>query len=434
MKYWMRWMLGLGLGLALAGGVLAYGLWKSLRPIDGEWNEAVDIGPFSVQFNMPSALTLATHPIALRLLEDHTFSTRFGPVRWEAGGAKGQWRAVCEPCAFRFAALANEPLQIARAEFTVEPNVEMKLQGRFLLGDGAIPLQGQWRSHIGRQGAEVQFLIDRQPITSAFWLFRNDLPELRSAQIDGRVSLDARLTMPARTLAIKPRVEGFRVSGLGTETLLNVQPSCPAGTSDEGFGEWLPRAVIAAEDQRFNEHAGYDLTDMLSAWSSNGQRAEAGDMQGGSTVSQQLAKLVYTGDARNVSRKLRELLYAVELDRTLGKARVMNLYLSIVPWGHGVCGAHEAARLFLNKSAGDLSPMEAVWLASLLRNPDRDLARMSRNGVIDRERVAWVAAQLRPFPRRTRDAWLADAARWNPPTVAFTSALSVAASEAARGR
>jgi len=62
-------------------------------------------------------------------------------------------------------------------------------------------------------------------------------------------------------------------------------------------------------------------------------------LHGGSSLSQQLAKLIYTGDGRDHGRKLRELLYAVELDRTLGKARVLNLYLALAPWGNGVCGA-----------------------------------------------------------------------------------------------
>lgn len=436
MKTWMRWLLGLALGVMLAAGVLGYGLWKTLQPAEGEWNETVNVGPFKVRVSMPAVLSLATHPITLRLLEDRTLSTRFGPVRWEAGDTNGTWRAVCEPCTLRFAALGNEPLQLARAEFSIEPDVERRLQGRFLLGDGVAPLQGRWRSRIDRQQAELLFQIERQPIASAFWLLRHEVPELRQARIDGRFSLDARLTLPARSLQLKPRIEGFRVAGLGTEALLNARPSCPIDGEDTGFGDWLPRAVMAAEDQRFNDHLGYDLTDMLSAWSLNRQRSdeERNMLYGGSTLSQQLAKLLYTGDARTVSRKLRELLYAVELDRTLGKARVMNLYLSIVPWGHGVCGAHEAARLFLAKPAAELSPMEAVWLASLLRNPDRELARMSRQGDIDRERVAWVAAQLRPMPRRNREVWLAAAARWHAPPVAFTSAMKVAASEAARGR
>jgi membrane peptidoglycan carboxypeptidase len=96
-------------------------------------------------------------------------------------------------------------------------------------------------------------------------------------------------------------------------------------------------------------------------------------------------------------RKLRELLYAVELDRTLGKARVLNLYLAIVPWGDGQCGAAAAARHYLKKRVDVLTPTEAAWLASLLRAPDRDIARYERSGEIDVERVRWVIAHLRPL-------------------------------------
>ncbi len=92
-------------------------------------------------------------------------------------------------------------------------------------------------------------------------------------------------------------------------------------------------------------------------------------IRGGSTLTQQLAKLVYTGDDRDPSRKLRELLYAVEMEETLGKARILQIYLAIAPWGPGVCGAERAAQLYLGKPASRVDPLEAAWLAGLLRNP-----------------------------------------------------------------
>ncbi|HEX3141591.1 MAG TPA: biosynthetic peptidoglycan transglycosylase, partial [Rhizobacter sp.] len=188
----------------------------------------------------------------------------------------------------------------------------------------------------------------------------------------------------------------------------------------------------AAEDQRFYEHAGFDLAETMEAWSSNRRSGEL--QRGASTVSQQLAKLLYTGDSRSHGRKLRELLYAVEIDRTLGKARELNLYLAIAPWGDGQCGAHAAARHYLHKPADALTPMEAVWLATLLHNPDRELAQLARNGQVNAERVDWVADQLRPVPKRERERLRKAMAKWQPPREALTAAMAVAASQAAAGR
>jgi membrane peptidoglycan carboxypeptidase len=106
----------------------------------------------------------------------------------------------------------------------------------------------------------------------------------------------------------------------------------------------------------------------------------------------------------------------------------------VAPWGDGQCGAHAAAKHFLNKSADQLSPMEAVWLATLLHNPDRELARLARDGQVNVQRVAWVADQLRPVARREREALLDAAQRWTPPRTALTSAMAVSASRAAAGR
>jgi len=119
--------------------------------------------------------------------------------------------------------------------------------------------------------------------------------------------------------------------------------------------------------------------------------------------------------AATTGAKLRELLYAVELDRTLGKARVLNLYLALAPWGNGVCGAHAAAQRFLHKTPAELTPIEAVWLATLLHNPDRELAKMGarRHGEC---RACGVGRghKVRPLPRR-RELWLKSVARWSPP-------------------
>src|SRR5882724_7651198 len=306
---WIKVGLVLALGVAVSAGVLLAAVWQVLKPAPDEWTERMTWGPWSKEVSMPAVLRLATHPMTLRLLEGHTWRTRFGPVTWRAGEEAGTWNAVCVPCTFRVSPLGRDAVRLSRVEFTVEPDDEMKLHGTLLLGEvnGAIPrLEGRWQSRIERQQVRLSFTLTDQPIARAFGLFSAEVPELRRAQIDGRLNLKAQFVLPARSFTVKPRVDGFRVSGLGTEALLNAQTGCGPSDAAADFGSWLPRAVIAAEDQRFYEHPGFDLGEIMGAWAANPQTSSSGDaaLHGGSSLSQQLAKLIYTGDGRDHGRKL----------------------------------------------------------------------------------------------------------------------------------
>ena len=426
---WVKLFFGLLLGLLLSLALVLAGVLRALKPAAGEWTHSVQIGPWQRDVSVPAVLRIASHPFTLHLLAGRTLRTPYGAVQWEALAAPNTWRGVCAPCTLHVGELGREAMRVSRIEFTVVPDIEMNLQGSFALGDAPQALHGRWSSGVERDQLTLNFSIADEPVLRAFALFKQDIPELARAQIDGRLSVKAQWRLPSNEFTLKPRVDGLRVAGLGTDALADALPACGAAAD---FGNWLPRAVIAAEDQRFYEHPGYDLAEIVAAWSTHQRSGDT--LHGASTLSQQLAKLVYTGDDRSHGRKLRELLYAVELDRNLGKARVLNLYLAMAPWGDGQCGAHAAAKHFLNKSADQLSPMEAVWLATLLHNPDRELARLARDGQVNVQRVAWVADQLRPVARREREALLDAAQRWQPPRTALTSAMAVSASRAAAGR
>jgi membrane carboxypeptidase/penicillin-binding protein len=207
------------------------------------------------------------------------------------------------------------------------------------------------------------------------------------------------------------------VSGLGTEQLLHLELpiACRSGSAaDDGMpvSGWLPRAVVAAEDQRFFEHPGYDLTEIAEALQRN-QRTDRRP-RGASTITQQLAKLVVAGDERSASRKLRELLYAVEMEHTLGKPRILQLYLDLAPWGNGICGAERAARVYLRKGASELGPVASAWLASLLTNPDAQLHQITATGQVDVERVGRIIDDMRPMSAARREKALATLPFWSP--------------------
>jgi hypothetical protein len=406
-KRCLKWLFAWALGLCLGAIVFALLLIQLLRPAAGEWSHPLRVGTWQINASVPAMLRMATHPLTLRALEGRTLRSRFGPVQWRAGAHPGHWRAVCAPCTLRLAELGDDTIRWSRIELELERTSQNDFKGEFALGDAPHAVRGKWTAHLDATGAQLSFKLPATPMADAYGLFASAIPELARARIDGQLRLDARLRLPSREWIVRPQIDGFAVSGLGTDALLTALPTCHGKPSALKFGTWLPRAVVAAEDQRFYEHSGYDLDEIVAAWS-------PGAARGASTLSQQLAKLIYTGDSRSHVRKLRELLYAVELDRTLGKARVLNLYLAIAPWGNGLCGAHAAAWHHAGKRADQLTPTEAAWLASLLRNPDRELELMAQRGHVDIERVAWVINNLRPLAKARREALVEGLDGWSP--------------------
>lgn len=91
--------------------------------------------------------------------------------------------------------------------------------------------------------------------------------------------------------------------------------------------------------------------------------------RGGSTITMQLAKNLYLNPSKNPVRKIKEIVIAWQLEQTLSKRRIFEIYLNIVEWGRNVYGAEAAARFYFGKSAAALDPLEAATLAALLPSP-----------------------------------------------------------------
>lgn len=132
----------------------------------------------------------------------------------------------------------------------------------------------------------------------------------------------------------------------------------------ESISPLLPRAIIAAEDQRFCAHHGVDWAEMQDAFSN-----EDGPSRGASTISMQVAKNIYLWEGRSIIRKGLELPLATYMDAILRKRRMMVIYLNIVEWAPGVYGAEAAAQHHFGKSAAKLNLHEAALLAASLPNP-----------------------------------------------------------------
>ena len=131
----------------------------------------------------------------------------------------------------------------------------------------------------------------------------------------------------------------------------------------------LPQAVVATEDRRFYSHFGVDPIGLARAMVNN---LIAGRIvQGGSTISQQLAKNVFLTHQRTLKRKVQEFLLALWLEANFSKEQILTLYLNRVYLGAGAYGVDAAARRYFNKPAAKVNLAEAAMLAGLLKAPSR---------------------------------------------------------------
>ncbi|SDG30212.1 penicillin-binding protein 1A [Limimonas halophila] len=129
----------------------------------------------------------------------------------------------------------------------------------------------------------------------------------------------------------------------------------------------LPRAVMAVEDRRFYDHHGVDPLGLLRASWVNLRAWDV--VQGGSTITQQLAKNLFLSPAQTLKRKVQELILAVWLERTFSKDEILELYLNRVYLGAGVYGVDAAAQRYFGKSARELTLYESAMLAGMLKAP-----------------------------------------------------------------
>ncbi len=132
---------------------------------------------------------------------------------------------------------------------------------------------------------------------------------------------------------------------------------------------YLPKAFVAIEDRRFYEHFGIDPIGLGRAVVNNLRRA--GGVQGGSTLTQQLAKNLFLTQERTAARKIQEAILALWLERTYSKDQILELYLNRVYFGSGAYGVEAAAQRYFNKSARSVTIAEAAMLAGLVQAPSR---------------------------------------------------------------
>lgn len=132
---------------------------------------------------------------------------------------------------------------------------------------------------------------------------------------------------------------------------------------------YLVKAVLATEDRRFYHHFGIDPLGLLRAFGTNAVHGKV--VQGGSTITQQLAKNLFLTQERTYKRKIQEAMLALWLEMELSKDEILSAYLNRVYMGAGTYGVEAASRLYFNKDAKDLNLRESAIIAGLLKAPSR---------------------------------------------------------------
>lgn len=151
----------------------------------------------------------------------------------------------------------------------------------------------------------------------------------------------------------------------------------------------LQLAVIAAEDQRFTEHLGFDMNAILAALKYN-QRSE--QVRGASTLSQQTAKNLFMWSDRSLLRKGLEAWFTLLMELGWDKARILEVYLNIVEFGPGIYGAEAAAQTYFGKPASRLTRYESSLLAAILPNPWH--YRIQPPSPYVQQRSVWIRRQM----------------------------------------
>lgn len=157
----------------------------------------------------------------------------------------------------------------------------------------------------------------------------------------------------------------------------------------ENIPKNLTNAVIATEDKNFYKHKGYDLTGLARSTFANLLAGHV--VQGASTITQQLARILFLSNEKTYTRKIKELVVAVRIEKTIPKGKILEMYLNNVYLGSGAYGVEGASQIYFNKHLKDLSLAECALLAGLPQAPsvyspfnDKDLAIKRRNQVLKR--------------------------------------------------
>ena len=190
---------------------------------------------------------------------------------------------------------------------------------------------------------------------------------------------------PIQSLEIPKRPPTIQIVGLGGGVIATRGDMPGAAVPLRELPPYLPQAFIAIEDRRFYHHYGIDPIGVARAFYANVLRL--GVAQGGSTITQQLAKNLFLTQERTIERKIQEIVLALWLERKYTKTQILEVYLNRMYFGAGAYGVEQASRRYFNKSARQVTLAEAATLAGLVKSPSRLAPTRNPDGAGRRARI-----------------------------------------------
>jgi penicillin-binding protein 1A len=215
----------------------------------------------------------------------------------------------------------------------------------------------------------------------------------------GTIAFAVSTLPPIQSLQVPKRPPTIEIVGLDGRSLTSRGEMSGTDISIKELPPYLPRAFIAIEDRRFYHHYGVDPVGLARAMTANVLRR--GVSQGGSTITQQLAKNLFLTQERTLWRKMQELVLAVWLERKFSKAEILELYLNRVYFGSGAYGVEAAAQRYFGKHARQVKVAEAAMLAGLVKSPSRLAPSRNPNGAERRAQTVLAAMAEQGFITET---------------------------------
>lgn len=374
MNRWCKRLLVTCLALSLVM-VLAVAGWV-WQPFDKTaWRVKLPVGQ-GVQVRVLPMLMLATSPAGRWWLDHKEFNLHQGEIRlFDADGL----RVHCQHCWLMAKSVSDRPLMLDAVELWVNLNGQ-QLNGYLLAEYAGKTFKIDFSGKVTMRALKLAWQLPSTPLAHLLAPLHSHSMAIAQAQVSGMLSASGTLRWPKQSWSAQPDIAQLRVSGLDVSkaSATSMKYDCPLLDEQkhpekmqwlayDKMGHWLPMAVIIAEDAEFRHHPGYAITQMQQLLG----KESTDKAVGGSTITQQVVKYMFTNGERTWKRKIEELLYAVQLESTLNKTEILNLYLNTVDWGPSLCGAHAAARYYFDLAPTQLNPLQAAWLAGIIRNPHR---------------------------------------------------------------
>ena len=206
---------------------------------------------------------------------------------------------------------------------------------------------------------------------------------------------------PIQSIEIPKRAPSIQIVDIQGRALARRGDLAGAPLPLKEMPTYVPKALIAIEDRRFYEHHGVDPFGIGRAFVANVLHRTVA--QGGSTITQQLAKNLFLTQERTINRKLQELLLALWLERKFSKAQILEMYLNRVYFGAGAYGIEQASQRYFGKSARQITLGEAALLAGLVKSPSRLAPTRNFDGAEKRAKVVLAAMAELSFISRSAE-------------------------------